>query len=117
MNTLQPSFHSVPYTISTRKNIATRFIDWCAGQQENRLIWLAVIICGHGCIFTPLTLLFVMLAGNSMLLWPFAMAGMAMSLVVNLAAMPTKYTIPVFVLSLLIDLALIVNGVIYMINN
>jgi hypothetical protein len=50
-----------------------------------------------------------MLGGNLPIFWPFAIAAIAMSLVVNLAALPTKITIPVFLFSILIDLVVIVN--------
>lgn len=36
-----------------------------------------------------------------------AMAAMGITLIVNLAAMPTKITIPTFILSVLIDIAII----------
>lgn len=49
----------------------------------------------------------VLLAGTNLTLFIIAIAAMGMSLVTNLAAMPTKTTIPVFVLSILIDLAVI----------
>ena len=43
-------------------------------------------------------------------MWPFAIGAMAIALISNLAAMPTKYTIPIFFLSVVIDIALIVIG-------
>lgn len=46
----------------------------------------------------------VLLAGANLTLFIVAIAAMGMSLVTNLAAMPTKITIPVFALSILIDL-------------
>ena len=42
-----------------------------------------------------------------MVMWPFAIGAMAMALISNLAAMPTKFTIPIFFLSVLIDVTLI----------
>ena len=43
-----------------------------------------------------------------MLLFSFGIAAMAMALVTNLAALPTKITIPTFFLSLILDVAIIV---------
>ena len=107
METMQQYFTSIPLKGTTKKTIVHRFFDWCKTQENNRVLWLAIIIAGHGCFLTPLTVMFVMLAGNSMLLWSLAMAAMAMSLVTNLAALPAKITIPVFLSSLVIDLTII----------
>jgi hypothetical protein len=109
MELLQQSYGTIHYPAQAKKNgIASRFINWCQGQEKNRFGWLAVIIAGHGCIITPVTLLFVMLTGTNFVVWPWIIAAMGMPLISNLAALPTKITIPVFFLSLLIDLAIIV---------
>ncbi len=93
-------------------NIIRRFFDWAAGQQKNRIAWLAVMLMGHACFLTPLTLFFIMFSGNNLVLWPFAMLSMVMVLSTNLAAQPTKITIPVFFLSLLLDVIIIVDCII-----
>lgn len=92
-------------------SLAKRFITWCKRQDNNRLTWLAGILTGHGCIITPLTVMFIMITGNNMVFWPIAMAAMGMCLVVNLAVLPTKITIPVFLLSVVIDLVIIITAV------
>jgi hypothetical protein len=109
MEMLQQSYGTIHFPVQTRKSgLMHRFINWCGEQQKNRLAWLAIIIAGHSCIITPITLLFVMLSGNNFVVWPWIIAAIGMPLVSNLAALPTKITIPVFFLSLLIDLAVIV---------
>lgn len=96
------------YAIEEKKSsLLSRFKNWLSSQEENRLLWVGIILAGHGCMITPITLLFIALAGNSMVLWAFTLAAMVMSLVVNLAAMPVKITVPVFLLSLLIDFGII----------
>ena len=108
MEMLQQSYGTIHYPVQVKKSrLVTRFINWCRGQEKNRLGWLAVIIAGHGCIITPITLLFVMLTGNNFAAWPWIIAAMGMPLVSNLAALPTKITIPLFFLSIIIDLAII----------
>lgn len=93
-----------------------RFINWADSQEKNRLGWTAGIIVGHGCIVTIFTMLAIVFTGNNFIFWPFAIAAMAVCLITNLAAMPTKITIPVFFISLLVDVAIIliciVNGLI-----
>ena len=49
----------------------------------------------------------VLLAGTNLTLFIVAIVAMGLSLVTNLAAMPTKITVPVFVLTILIDLIVI----------
>lgn len=90
----------------------TRFFQWCTAQNENRLLWLGVIIAAHGCVITPLTLMALFFAGNSLFLFMLAFIAMGMALVTNLAAMPTKYTLPFFALSVLIDLGVVVASII-----
>jgi len=104
-----------PHTIATIYNerisypsIFTRFMNWSNHQQHNRLLWLAIVLMGHGCIFTPITVVAALLSGTSLVLFTLATAAMAMVLVVNLAALPTKITIPIFILSLIIDLGIII---------
>jgi hypothetical protein len=108
MKALQHTYKPV-YQTSGTKSFASRFFTWCESQEKYRFGWLAGIIAGHGCFITPATLLFVMMAGNSPVLWAFVIASMGMALVTNLAALPTKITIPVFFLSVLIDLIVIIN--------
>lgn len=98
------------YNQAARTSLFTRFINWCKGQQENRLIWLGVAVAGHGCVITPLTVFAVTVAGNSLVLFMLAISAMAISLVTNLAALPTKITIPAFFMSLLIDLGILVTA-------
>src|SRR5688572_28913269 len=86
------------YTRSS-ESIFSRFMAWCSNQQENRLLWLGIAVTGHGCVITPLTILAVLLAGTNLFLFVLVLVAMCMSLVTNLAALPTRITIPVFVLS------------------
>ncbi len=107
MKAIQQYYASVPLTGTTKRTIVHKFFDWCKTQEKNRLLWLAIMIAGHGCFLTPVTVMFVMLFGNSMLLWALALGAMAMTLVSNLAALPVKITLPIFLASLIIDLAII----------
>jgi hypothetical protein len=90
-----------------RKPIILKFINWCKGQEKNRLGWLGGILALHGCVLTPITLFAIILSGTYFPFYIAALAAMGMAVVTNLAAMPTKITIPVFFLSVLIDIAII----------
>lgn len=94
---------------TTKTSIFTHFINWCEGQEKNRLLWLAAALVGHGCALTPITLFTVILSGNHLFFWIMAIVAMMSALVTNLAAMPTKYTIPTFLFSILIDLTIIIS--------
>ncbi len=105
---LQQSYSSTYSQAIDKISLWNRFITWCKDQNENRFVWLALILFAHGCFFTPLTLFVLMATGNSPLAMAFAIAAMGMSLITNLAALPTKITIPVFFLSIAIDLGIMI---------
>ena len=98
---------------TARPSLLKNFMHWCTRQQENRLLWLGIALTAHGCIITPLTLMVIMLAGSYLALFIFVLVAMGANLVVNLAALPTKITIPLFLFSLFIDLIVIVLCSIY----
>jgi hypothetical protein len=98
-----PSFQAV----IKRQSLVSTFFNWCQTQEKNRLGWLGLILAIHGCVITPITLFAIVMAGNNIAFWGIAMGAMAMSLITNLAALPTKITIPVFIFSIIVDLAVI----------
>jgi len=100
------------YTPAYRKSVSKtsvwkRFITWADGQEENCFGWVAFSIAGHGCAFTIMTVATILLTGNHFIFWPFAIAAMTIPLVLNLAALPTKITIPVLFFSVLMDLVIV----------
>jgi hypothetical protein len=104
------------FTLTEKKaaklSLWKRLINWAEGQEENRLLWTAITIMGHGCFFTIVTLFAVIFTGNNFIFWPIAAAAMGMPLVANLAAMPTKITIPLLFFSVLIDLGVIITCIV-----
>jgi len=97
------------YTPATsRDSVFTRFFAWTRAQQSNRLLWVGLALAGHGCIVTPLTVMAVLLAGTNLTLFILAIIAMGAALVTNLAALPTRITIPVFLASILVDLGIII---------
>jgi hypothetical protein len=103
---------AVSYAAETPKvSFINSFLNWCKGQESNRLLWLGVALSAHGCIITPLTIMAVLLAGTNLFLFILALVAMGASLVTNLAAMPTRVTIPVFILSTIIDIVIIFSCV------
>jgi len=104
--------HSIQVSItnkSIKTTVFTQFINWCETQEKNRFLWLAAALVSHGCALTPITLFAVILSGNLLAFWILAIVAMMSALVTNLAAMPTKYTIPAFLFSVLLDLVIIIS--------
>ena len=88
-------------------SIMSRFFSWVSRQEENRLTWLAIALVVHGCIITPFTAMTVMATTQNFALFMTAMASMTLTVVTNLAALPTRITIPSFLLSVIIDLIIV----------
>ena len=86
----------------------SKFTNWCVSQEQYRLGWLAGILAVHGCALTPITLFAVILSGTNLVLYISVLVAMGLAVVTNLAAMPTKVTIPAFFLSVLMDLVIII---------
>jgi hypothetical protein len=109
--TLNQSFTSSYTEEQSKTSVFKKFMNWCEGQQKNRLLWLGVSLTAHGCILTPITIMAVLLAGTNLVLFVLALVAMGISLVTNLAALPTKITIPIFVFSILLDIVIILSCV------
>jgi hypothetical protein len=86
----------------------SKFITWCNGQEKYRFGWLGGIMAAQCCALTPITLFAIVLFGANFALFMAALIAIALPVVTNLAAMPTRITIPVFFLSIVMDLAIIV---------
>ena len=94
----------------SRPSFFATFFQWCTAQNENRLLWLGIIVAAQGCLLTPLTAMAVYFGGSSLVLIMMTFIAMGIALVTNLAAMPTKYTLPAFLLSLVIDFGVVVSS-------
>ena len=94
---------------TAKGSVWKKFINWCDSQEKYRFGWLATALGLHGCVLTIFTMFAVILAGNHFIFWPFIIGAMGITLITNLAAMPTKVTIPVFFFSVLIDLVIIIS--------
>jgi hypothetical protein len=93
---------------SEQVSLWKNFLVWCDTQQENRFMWMALIIVGHSTFITVITILAITYSGNHFIYWPAAIGGLMACLVVNIAGQPTRITIPVFFVSIIIDVVIIV---------
>ncbi len=86
-----------------------RFFQWAANEDaERHIVWVGASVTAMGAVFFPLTMAVVLLNGAQFSLIIAAMAAFVLVVATNLAAMPTKYTIPLFFLGILIDVAIVV---------
>ena len=100
------------YTESlAQPSLWSRFMTYSKGQEHNRIMWVGLVLAIHGCALTPITVMATLFAGPNFFLFMTAMVAMGIALVTNLAAMPTKITIPAFALSVLIDIVVLISCV------
>jgi hypothetical protein len=83
------------YHVKHEKNVFTKFLTWCGAQESNRFLWLAVSFFASVGLTLPLTAYcIVFFGGNNLLLWMLVGAVNVPVMVLNLAALPTKTTLP-----------------------
>lgn len=103
------SAHQVSYVQeNNRVSMLKRFFTWCKGQEENRLKWLGFSLAFHGCFLTPLTMIAILFSGLDFFLISAVIGAIGATLIPNLAAQPTKVTLPIFFFTVLVDLAIII---------
>lgn len=90
------------------QSLWSKFIEFCTNEDEKRHFgWVGISLGGHGCVLTPLTLFAIVLTANVFALWLIAALSMAVVVIVNLAGLSTKYTIPTLLFSTLVNIAVI----------
>src|SRR5262249_4054995 len=95
---------------STNKLSAwSRFVQWTDKEEErHHLGWVGGALAAEACFIFPGTMLAILANGASFGLIIVAMITFGMVVVTNLAALSTRYTIPVFFGGILINVAAIV---------
>ena len=97
------------YETATRPSAFGRFFKWAENQDKiNHVSWVGISVTLMSAVLFPLTMAAVLLNGAAFGLIIVAMAALVLVVVTNLAALPTKYTIPFLFLGGLIDLIVIV---------
>jgi hypothetical protein len=114
-NVMITTIHTGSFSANQNASVASpsifkRFFSWAESQQDNRLLWLGIALTAHASFLTPFTAMAVMFGGNVFPLFMATIASMAMALVPNLAALPTKVTIPAFAFSIVLDIAIVLTA-------
>ena len=104
---MQTAIHTT-LSYQQRESIVTKFMNWSTNQEKNRLLWTGIALALQGCVLAPLSLLAVAFGSNLLVLWTLPTICLVVNLVVNLAALPTKITVPVFFITLLLNIAVII---------
>jgi len=100
------AFHPSTLTNKT-KTSSPGFIVWCEKQQPKSLFWLAIIMLTQTCVLLPIVWFTLSHSDMGFIFWVLPSIAIVMCLVTNLATLPTRITIPVFILSIVIDLVVI----------
>jgi hypothetical protein len=109
MNTvlIHPNYDSIPLG-KQHETILFRFLNWSKHEEKNRIAWLGISIIVMTAIFFPVTMVSILMNGADFRLIIGAMISLILVVVPNLAALPTKYTIPALLTGVLMDVILII---------
>jgi len=88
-------------------SLLSRFIAWTDTQDEDRLLWMGIALMGHGCVLTPITVMVVLMTGAQFFLIAASIAAIIVPFITNLAALSSRITIPAFLLSIVLDIAIV----------
>lgn len=110
-NTITPAF--LTSSVNSHQGIFEKFLTWCAGQERNRMLWLALTYLGQIGVALPCTLFAILvLAGNNFSLWVLACVVNTPVLAITLAAQPTKITLPALFFSWVVNAMIIIFSLI-----
>ena len=86
-----------------------RFIQWATAEDEtHHLGWVGGALTIESCVLFPLTMLTILANGGTFGLIIVAMISLSTVVITNLAALSTRYTIPVFFASILVNAGVII---------
>lgn len=91
-----------------RPSAIARFFKWAEAEDlEHHVGWVGITVTLMSAVCFPLCMAIILWNGAGFGLIIAAMVSLALVVVANLAALPTKYTIPFFFLGILADLVVI----------
>jgi hypothetical protein len=94
--------------LKEQRSLLTRFIQWATAEDvKHHIAWVGASVTCMTAVFFPLTMSVILVNGAAFGLIITAMVSLVLVVTANLAAMPTRYTIPLLFLGILIDLCAI----------
>ena len=92
-------------------SLIARFFDWAKNEDvDHHVGWVGFSIIVMTGIFFPIAMFTILMNGASFGLIVAAMAPLVLVFVTNLAALPTKYTIPFLFVGVFAELVIIVTS-------
>ncbi|HEY8733389.1 MAG TPA: hypothetical protein VIL90_02410 [Puia sp.] len=110
MNTiiLNPGYANLTLNKKSKSIFLVRFLNWSKEEEKNRIAWVGISITIMTAIFFPVTMVAILLHGASFKLIIIAMFSLILVVIPNLAALPTRITIPAFSIGMLLDILLVI---------
>jgi len=99
-----------------QESLLNKFFRWADEQQFQRLFWLGFTFMFHSCVLTPITVMAGLASGSGFWVVIGAVLSISIVAITSLAALPTRITIPVFFLSVIVDVVLIGYSLIHAIH-
>jgi hypothetical protein len=91
-----------------KKSLWSAFILWATNEdKEHHIGWVGITITSMAAVFFPITMSVIMFNGAHFGMIIAGMMPLALVVTTNLAALPTRYTIPFFFLGILVDAGVI----------
>lgn len=107
---IKPRLYNLKESFS---GVLTKFLLWCDGQQESRLLWMGLAFIGLTIFAIPCLAVPYLLSGvNNFNVWIITCVVNIPILALNLAAQPTRVTIPALFISWAINLIIILSGIV-----
>lgn len=92
----------------SHSSVFSRFFAWATNQDEKFHVgWVGASVMLMGGVIFPSAMAFILMNGAEFSLIMAAMSTLVLVVVANLAALPTKFTIPFLFLGVLTNLVLI----------
>jgi len=105
----QPETFNHQAVSKQKKSLIANFIQWATNEdEEHHIAWVGASITAMAAVFFPLTMSVILLNGAAFGLIITAMISLSLVVITNLAALPTRYTIPFFLLGIFIDAGAII---------
>jgi hypothetical protein len=102
-------YENFPLKIA-HKNLLSRFLTWTNNEEKNRIAWMGISITAMSAVFFPITMAAILIHGAVFKLIIGGIFSLSLVVIANLAALPTKYTIPAFIAGIIIDIVLIMTS-------
>jgi len=106
---IHPEYHNASFE-NQHESVRLRFLNWLNQQEKYRVGWVGISLMLMTAVFFPVTMAAILIHGGSFKLIIGAMISLILVLVPNLAALPTRYTLPAFFTAILINMILITSS-------